>query len=146
MSIEVTSSVEIARPAAAVFAYLADWTNNPAWQRGMVSCTTTSDGRIEVGATYHQVARMLGRTIESDFEVVAFEPDRMIRITTTAGTFPITVERRVEPRGQDACTASAHVQGDPGGMFRIAAPLLARMVQQSVRADYRRLREVLQDQ
>lgn len=142
--LEVTSSVEIDRPADEVFSFLADWTNNPAWQQGQVSCVTTSEGPIGVGSTYHQVATMMGRTIESDFEVVAHEPGRMIRITTTGGSFPITVERRVEPRGPSACTASAHVSGDPSRFFALATPLLRRMVERSVRGDYERLRQLLE--
>lgn len=146
MTIEVTSSVDIDRPADEVFAYLADWTNNPTWQQGMRSCVTTSEGPVGVGSTYRQEASMLGRAITSDFEVVAYEPDRVIRITTTSGSFPITVERRVEPRGAGACTASAHVQGDPSGFFALATPVLRRMVDRSVRGDYRRLKQVLESE
>ena len=61
MSIDFEHSLEIARPAAEVFAFLADFENNPRWQAGMKSCRWTSVARAEVGATYVQVQRSVAR-------------------------------------------------------------------------------------
>lgn len=52
--------------------------------------------------------------------------------------------RSVEPVGEQACVARAHVTGDPSGVFKLGAPLMRRMVERSVRGDYRRLKEHLQ--
>lgn len=135
---EVTTSVDVAAPPEDVFDYLSNVENNPEWQSGMVSARWTSEGPIAVGSTYDQVARFLWRRIESTFEVEAFEPGRMITATTTAGSFPITFTRRVEPI--DAGTrVSAVITGDASGFFRLAEPLLRIMVQRSVDGDYRAL-------
>lgn len=143
MTIEVTSEVEISRPADEVFAFVADAENNPTWQGGMRSCRWATDPPIAVGSVYEQEAAFLGRPITSTFEVVALEPGRSITIETTASTFPIRVTRSVAPVGDDRCRVSAVVRGDPSGVFRVFTPLLRRMVQRSVRGDYRRLRRVL---
>lgn len=143
--IEVSSDVVIARPAADVFAFVADAENNPRWQQGMRSCRWTSEGPIGVGATYEQHASFLGRAMESTFEVAAFEPGRSITITTTASTFPITVTRTVEPLGDTTSRVRAEVRGDASGIFRLASPLMRWMVQRSVRADYRRLKALLEE-
>ncbi|MCB9797649.1 MAG: SRPBCC family protein, partial [Alphaproteobacteria bacterium] len=45
MSVDFTHQVEIQRPADEVFAYLADFENNPDWQGGMVACRWTSEAR-----------------------------------------------------------------------------------------------------
>lgn len=142
--LEVTSDVAIARPAEEVFAFLADAENNPRWQRGMRSCRWTSDGPIDVGSTYEQRAAFLGRPIDSTFEVTAFAPGRSITITTIESTFPITVTRSVEPRGERACLVRAQVSGDPSKAFRVAAPAMRWMVQRSVRADYARLKALME--
>jgi uncharacterized membrane protein len=141
--IEVTSTVAISRPADEAFAFVADAENNPRWQNGMRSCRWTTDPPIAVGSRYEQEASFLGKTIASNFEVVAFEPGRSITIRTIASTFPIEVTRSAEPNGPDTCTVTAVVRGDPSGVFKIATPLLRAMVQRSVRGDYRRLRELL---
>lgn len=142
--IEVTSEVVIHRPADEVFAFLADAENNPAWQQGMERCQWTTTPPIREGSTYQQEARMLGKPIVSTFEVVDFEPGRRITIRTIESSFPIRVTRTVEPTGEGSCLARARVTGDPSGAFRLAGPLMRRMVERSVRGDYRRLKEHLE--
>jgi uncharacterized protein YndB with AHSA1/START domain len=136
---EVTTSVEVAASPEVVFAYISNAEHNPEWQSGMVSARWTSDGPIGVGSTYDQRATFLGRKIESTFEVEAFEPGRMIRASSTAGSFPITFERTVEPSGEGS-HVTAVVSGDASGFFRLAEPFLRAMVQRSVTKDYERLK------
>lgn len=141
--IRVTSSIEVARPADEVFAFIADAENNPRWQGGMRSCRWVTAAPIRVGSTYTQQARFLGRDIDSTFEVTDLQPGRSITIRTIESTFPIQVTRSAEPTGDNRARVSAVVEGDPAGVFRIATPLLRWMVQRSVRADYRRLQQLL---
>lgn len=140
----VTSDTEIARPADEVFAFVADAENNPRWQNGMKSCRWITAPPLRPGSQYAQEASFLGKPIRSTFEVVDLTPGRSITIATIESTFPIRVTRAVEPLGDGACRVSADVQGDPSGVFRVFTPLLRRMVQRSVRGDYRRLRRLLE--
>lgn len=142
--IEVTSEVAIDRPADEVFTFLADAENNPTWQQGMQRCKWTTTPPIREGSIYEQEARMLGKTITSTFEVTDLQPGRRITVRTIESTFPIEVTRSVEPTSETTCRAGAHVTGDPSGMFKLAAPLLRKMVERSVRGDYRRLKEHLE--
>lgn len=144
MGIRVEAGGEIQARPDEVFSFLADASNNPSWQKGMASCEWTSPPPIGLGSTYEQRAHFLGREIRSSFEVVEFVPGRRIRITTTAGTFPITVTRSVEPLGEERCRVAAIVEGDANGVFRIAAPAMTAMVRRSVRADYARLTQLLE--
>src|SRR5688500_16651015 len=96
-AVRVGTSIEIERPAGDVFAFVSDPTNNPRWQRGQRSCRATSDPPLRVGSTYSQHARFLGRDLVNAFEVVELDPGRRIRWTSTAGTFPLTITRTVEP-------------------------------------------------
>ena len=142
--ISVTATINIDRPAPVAFALVSDFERNPEWQRGMVSCTFTTDPPLRVGSRYDQEARFLGRPIISTFEVLQLDADRMVKATTVSGTFPITFTRTVTPDGPDRCVVTALVEGDASGVFRIAAPLIRQMVQRSVRSDYRRLKTLLE--
>lgn len=142
--IDITSSIDIERDAAAVFGYVADFENNPAWQRGMRSAVWTSEPPIGIGSTYDQVARFLGREIRTSFEVTALEPGRSITITSTAGPFPITVTRTVEPLGDGRCRATAHVSGESSRFLHIADPIARWLVRRSVDGDYSRLKLLLE--
>ena len=139
VSVDVECSVEIDRPADEVFAFVADFANNPRWQGGMDSCRWTSDTR-GVGATYAQVAHFLGKTIETHFEVTAVEPGRSISIESTVSTFPIQVTRSVEALGPGRSRVTAHVRGQPTGWMKLFAPLVGR----AVRKDYARLKAILE--
>ena len=135
---QVTSTVVVAAPSDEVFAYLSDAENNPEWQSGMVSAQWTSGGPTGVGSTYDQVATFLGRRIESTFEVEEFEPGRRIKASSTGGSFPITFTRMVEP-ADGGTRVTAIITGDSSGFFKIAEPIMQRMVQRSVDGDYRNL-------
>lgn len=143
--IEVRAAVSVDRPPEEVFAYLADMAHNPEWQRGMQECRWTSDPPLRLGSTYDQRARFLGREIVSSFEVTEFEPGAHIRIRSTAGTMPLDITREVAANRSGGSEVSAIVRGDASGVFRIAAPIMRMIVGASVRGDYRRLKERLED-
>lgn len=140
MSLDFEHSIEVARPAAEVFGYVAEFENNPRWQRGMQSCRWTSDDRLLVGSTYVQEARFFGRRIDTRFRVTEFEPGRRIAIESTQSTFPIQVTRSVEAIDDRRCRVVAHIRGQPTGLLKLFSPLVKR----SVRQDYRRLKQMLE--
>ena len=139
----LAASETIRRPAEEVFAFVSDASNNPRWQRGMRACEWTTPPPVGVGSTYRQEAVFLGRSVETEFEVIAHEPGRSITIQSTSGPFPIRVTRSVTPIDGSSCRVEAAIAGDPGRFFRLAAPLVQRLAQRSVTADYRRLKALL---
>jgi uncharacterized membrane protein len=140
MSLDFKHSVDIERPAAEVFAYVADFANNPEWQGGMRACRWTSEETMVVGSTYVQEARFLGRRIDTHFKVTALEPGRSISIESTQSTFPIQVTRSVEPLSNGRCRVTAHVRGQPTGILK----LFSAMVKKSIRKDYAVLKSKLE--
>ena len=142
--IEVSSSIEIDRPADEVFAFVADFPNNVQWQRGQRECTWTSEPPLRVGSTYDQRARFLGRDMVNSFEVIGLEPGRRVEFTSTGGTFPLTIIRTAEPLADGRARFTEHVRGEPGGFFRIAEPVLKTLVRASIKRDLPRLRQILE--
>ena len=143
--IRVETSVHIGRPSDEVFAFISNFENNPLWQSGQIKARFTSDGPLGVGSTYDQVAKFLGRQIVSTFEVLEYEPGRRIKASSTSGSFPITFTRVVESVDGGA-QVSAVVEGDSSGFFRLAEPIMARMVQRSVEMDYRNLKRLMESE
>lgn len=140
---QLSASQVIRRPAGEVFAFIADAANNPRWQRGMRSCEWTSTRPIAVGSTYRQRASFLGREVVNEFVVIDHGPTS-ITIRSTGGSFPIVVQRSVTPIDGSTSRAEASIAGEPGRFFRLAGPVLRRVAQRSVDADYRRLKELLE--
>ncbi len=140
---KITVRTEIARPGSDVFAYISNFANNPKWQGGMLEAYFTTDPPIRVGTEYTQVARFLGRNIESTFKVIAYEPGRLVKATTVKSTFPITFTRIVEP-SHFGCIVTAIIEGDTGGVFKLAEPLLVRKVRSSIEKDYQKCKAILE--
>lgn len=141
--IEVTATADVDRPADELFAFVADMSNNPRWQKGMERCTWMSEPPIEEGSTYVQHARFMGREIVSTFEVVEFESDRRIRIRTIDGPMPLDITREVQPIDQRSARVRATIRGGPTGPLRLLDPLTKLAVRRSVRGDYDRLAGLL---
>ena len=139
---QLTGSIDIPRPAADVFEFVADPTNNPKWQKGMRSCEWITGGETAVGSQYRQEASFLGRAVISVFEVTAFEPGRSMSFATIKSTFPIQVTRTVESRGEGSCHVNAVIGGGPR-VPKFLEGLLGRMAQRSVTRDYARLADML---
>lgn len=141
--LEVRVETWIDRPPEEVFAVVSDVTNNPRWQRGMREAHWTSAPPLRVGSTYSQVASFLGRRIESRFEIVAYEPGRLIKGRTTVSSFPITFTRSVEPESGGS-RVRAIIEGDPSGFFKLGTPIMRPQLRRTVRQDYANLKRLLE--
>lgn len=135
----------IHRPAAEVFAFISDFSKNPTWQSGMKSCEWITEPPLRVGSQYLQRAGFLGRDINSTFEVIEYEADSRVKAHTIESTFPITFTRWVTPLDDGSCRVQARIEGDSSGFFRIVEPLMAPLVRRSIRKDYEKLKELLED-
>ena len=62
-------AVEIARPPAEVWAYLADPTHLPQWQADVEEVRDAPGGPLGLGATFTEVRSFLGKRAESTLEV-----------------------------------------------------------------------------
>jgi carbon monoxide dehydrogenase subunit G len=143
MATHVEIDIHIDRPPDEVFAFISNFANNPQWQKGMDSCTVTSDGEFGVGSTYDQVAHMANRQILSSFEVVEYDPGRKVKATTTKSTFPITFTRVVDA-DRGGSRVRAIIEGDATGIFKVLGPVMNLMVKRSINADYVRLKVLLE--
>ncbi|WP_270180018.1 SRPBCC family protein [Alkalihalobacillus sp. CinArs1] len=133
----------INRDPSVVFDYISNFENNPVWQGGMIEAAFTSEGPLQEGSTYDQTATFLGKRIITSFVVTRFEPNTCIQIESVTSTFPIKVTRSVEA-AEEGCLVRAVVEGNPGGLFKLATPLLKKMVHRSVDQDYQNLKNILE--
>ena len=65
----------IDRPVKDVFAFVVNPDNMPKWNSAVVSLQQITPGKIDVGTKFKNVGEALGRRIEGEMQVVAFEPD-----------------------------------------------------------------------
>ena len=138
----IEHTVEIERPVAEVFAFMADPDNLPQWQSGLLEVRRES-GASGVGARHLEVRTMLGKRIEQTLEVTALEPNSQLDLAVVEGPVQQTVRHTFEGTDRGA-RVTVVGEGDPGALFALAGPLIARAVKKQSQADFKRLKALLE--
>jgi carbon monoxide dehydrogenase subunit G len=131
-----------AKPAV-VFAYLTDPEKETIWQASLLEARFETEGAIRPGTQIHEVRKFLGRSVESTVEVTEFEPERAFAGRTRSGPIPWRFSYRLE-EANDATRVRFHGEGEPGGFFRLAEPLVVRMVDKQLANDFSTLKELVE--
>lgn len=140
--ITVKSSTTVNQPAGDVFAFVNDQANAQLWLSGLLETRPTSESH-GVGYTWVDVMEVFGRRVETEFELTEFEPDQKMAFKSIRGSFPISGVYTFEPHGEST-TVTFDLEGEPGGFFRLAEPLLSRMLQRQWDANLGNLKDILE--
>jgi hypothetical protein len=138
MSVDVSPHVTIARPRAQVAAFMFEPRNDALWTRGVVSSRPLTEGPLRTGARVERVSRFLGRRFSYLVEVTDHAEGRFVEMRVTE-PFPMRIRYELEDC-QEGTLARIHAQGEATRFYRLAAPLLSRMVQRSIAADLAQLK------
>jgi ligand-binding SRPBCC domain-containing protein len=123
-----------------VFAYVTDLEKLAEWQPNVISVTKETEGPMGRGTHLREVRRgPFGRNVEAIVEVAAYEPGRRFDLRIVSGPLPIDGSHEFHPT--DGGTRIDFVaEGQPGGVLRIAEPLLARALRRQFVGYYGRLK------
>jgi uncharacterized protein YndB with AHSA1/START domain len=137
------TSIVINRPIEEVFAFVSNPENYPKWFSASREVQITSDGPTGVGTTFRTVVTFLGRRIEGEIEFTAYEPNRSYAEKVKSGPFP--VENRVTfERVEGGTRVTTSQVAEPGGFFKLAEPLLMRMIKRQFEADGANLKDLME--
>jgi len=137
-----SNSVSIRRPVHDVFEYVADLEHAPSWNYALVETRKTSDGPIGVGTTYVQL-RSIPAPSQETLRVSRFEPDRLFEVDGDLG--PFSGRLTYEFASDDGATLLTNtVDLEPSGLARLAAPLAAGRIRESVAANLAVLKDLLE--
>lgn len=135
-------SVIILRPIDEVFAYVTELTHSAEWQAGLREVRKLTDGPLGVGTRYAFVRSFMGRKVEAANEFVAYEPNRRVQFRVASGPMPGqgTYLFEVTP---DGTKVTSVVELEPGGLSRIAAPLIGASLRREIVEGLPVLKELL---
>ena len=140
---EFTTSIDIARPPAEVFALVTDPDKVATWQRNTVSVEAAEPGPLRLGSTTREVhAGPFGSKVRTTVEVVDFEPDRRCGLRIVEG-FPLDGTFHFVPSAMGT-TVRLDAHGRLRGPAKLAAPLLSRVVRRKFDEHLANLKEVLE--
>ena len=131
------------RPPEEVFAYLTDADNLPEWQSMVSESRQDSPGAMGVGTRVTNVRNFLGRRIESEAEVTAYESPRRFDLQVVSGPVPFQISHILEPK-EATTVVKVEAQGEPGGFFKLAEPLVARQAERQFKNDFATLKDLLE--
>jgi carbon monoxide dehydrogenase subunit G len=121
--VEISKEIQVARPAADAFRYVANFENAAEWDPGIVESTKRTDGTVSVGSEYDVVALFRGKRQRFRYRVKELEAGRRIVLEGEGDKATSTDEIVVEPAGAGARIAyTAEIKLK--GLRRIAEPLL----------------------
>jgi hypothetical protein len=143
MSTDVKVEVTIARPRAAVAAFMFDPRNDATWTTGVLEAHPRQEGRLRAGARVERVAKFLGRRFAYEYEVTAASGDDFVEMSVTE-PFPMHIRYELADAPEGGTLARIHATGEARGFFRVAAPLLNPMVRRSIAADLKKLKECVE--
>jgi hypothetical protein len=126
-----------------VFGYLTDPDQATIWQSSLLEARFEPEGPIRPGTQIHEVRKLLGRRIESIVEVTELEQNRVFGGRTTSGPIPWHFTYRFE-EADGSTRIVFHMEGAPGGFFRIAEPIVVRTVEKQLTNDFSTLKELVE--
>jgi len=139
--IRIELTVEIARPPEDVFELLSDIERLPEWQTSAVEAHT--EGPLAEGSRVREKRRLFGRELDTELEVVAYEPPGRLTLRSLGGPVKFTVDHELVAGGGGTQLRFV-AEAQPGGLLRLTEPVLARTAEQEFHRDFDRLKALLE--
>jgi uncharacterized membrane protein len=126
------NSVVINRPRSEVFDFVANHDNDPRWRAGVADIARASgQGQGEVWR--QGMKGPMGRRIDADFEVTAYQEGTLLAFRTLAG--PVQPEGSYRFEDADGGTrVSFSLSADLRGMQKLMAPMVSKSMRNEVGA------------
>jgi uncharacterized protein YndB with AHSA1/START domain len=141
--IQFERSVVIDRSIEDVFSFLSDFENEPKWCEEVVETQQTSQGPVGMGSTFTDYVEFMGRTIESTYEILAYERNKSITIETSAGPVPFVATYSFD-EDEGVTKLAILAEAEPGGFFRLATPIIRRQLEKQWERNFANLKQLLE--
>jgi hypothetical protein len=143
VSTDVVVEARIDRAREDVARYVSDWHNDPEWIGAVSEARLVTEPPFGVGSQVERVATFLGRRIEYVNEVLEYVPERRVAMRSVKGPFPMAVVYEFDDAG-GATIVRIRARGDASRFYRLAGPVLSRIVKRSIAGDLGRLKSRLE--
>lgn len=141
--INLDFSALIDRPQKDVFAFVANPGNMSKWNSAVVSLEQVTPGAVGVGTKFKSVGEMMGRRIEGEMQITAYEPETKCGFQINAGPMQVNITLAFKTVGTGT-KINLNAQGNPGGLFKLAEGVLAGRVKSMMEENLARLKSVLE--
>ena len=141
--IRVEESVEIARPAAEVWAAIADYAFDFEWRKGLREMTPDPPGGPAPGTKVHEVVRSSGMDYVADTVVTEVDPGAAYRFTGGGTIGGLSGGRAARANNGSRAVFTYTVELEPRGGMRLLRPVLGAIVRSGLKKDLGKLKTLL---
>ncbi len=124
-------SVTIDRPVTTVFNFIADGSNNPLWRSFVTDIQRVPDKPQGLGAVFKQGLKGPGGRIDGDYEIVEYQPNKLIKFQVIAGPAKPTGTYTFESLG-DSTRLTFTLHFEPKGLVRLKDPMIASSMKSKI--------------
>jgi len=142
--IKVEKSIVVRRPIGEVFAFVADQTNAPMWQSGLLEVRRTTEGPLGIGTQHTAVRKFMGRRVEATNEYVVYEPNKEVTFKGIAGSAHFQHSYLTEPTSEGTKLTS-RMEMRSNGLFGLAEPLITSSLRREFAASLGELKSRLEN-
>jgi len=144
MPVDIITETIIDRPLVEVAAYAGNPDNAPAWYVNIKSVEWKTAPPLRVGSRLAFVAHFLGRRLAYTYEIVDLVPAERLVMRTAEGPFPMETTYTWAAASERSTRMTLRNRGEPRGLGKLAAPLMASAMRRANQKDLTRLKTILE--
>ncbi|MEI2269685.1 SRPBCC family protein [Microbacterium sp. No. 7] len=137
----VTESVTIDRPVTEVFDFFTE--GRARWDESVISEELTSPPPVGVGSTLHTRMRAVGREVDFDWRVTAYDPGARMAVTSTSGIMATCSDLQFAD-ANGATVVAVRIDAEPTGIMRLAEPMIADSIRSTLSTSLTRAKRMLE--
>ncbi|WP_060916356.1 SRPBCC family protein [Microbacterium oleivorans] len=137
----VIESVTIDRPVTEVFDFFTE--GRARWDESVISEELTSPPPVGVGSTLHTRMRAVGREVDFDWRVTAYDLGARMAVTSTSGIMATTSDLQFAD-ANGATVVAVRIDAEPTGIMRLAEPMIADSIRSTLSTSLARAKRMLE--
>jgi len=138
----VSSVTTINQPVDKVFASVVSTDTQKAWQAGILEAKVTPNGPVTLGSVYHYTTEVMGRRMETQLQVSAFESNKKWGVKTTGVPRPVETVYAFESVGN--ATQLTISMDLTGGFPAAAEAMVKQQMKKSLDDQGHRIKQMLE--
>lgn len=140
----IIESIEIARPADAVFDLIANLRRMPEWVGTCMAVRIEDAGTVGLGTRFTSTSKFIYSRFDIPFVITEYVPPRVLAMRSREGG-PFVVENRIELTPTEVGTrVTGTFSGDTTSFYKLVEPVLTRAFRKRVRQDLKVLKRALE--
>lgn len=133
----------INRAQQEVFDFATDPANDPKWRGTSDFAEWTSPSPVGVGSTQRSEGSFLGRKIDSNLEVTAWDPPNQFGLKAVSGPIPFEINVNMTSNG-NGTSVTLIGQAEFGGFFKLAEGLAGKQLEKQLDKDFETLKNLME--